>query len=810
MTAIRLFARLFYFSALAAALILSSLVTQSHAQSGGPVGPGGGALSPRADTKPPTTAEALARFTENLTEKALHGRTEPFIGEPELINKITEIMTAKKGTKAFIILGESGAGKTAMMEHVAKLLEGKTIYSLRVQDLITNTTYRGQYEENIKAILEHFKANPNDILFIDEMKAIVEPGNEALRNALLPPIARGEISAAMATTEIEFKEHVEADTALVNRSEILRIKPANEKALINMLRARKASLEKFYGIPLSDAAIRKAAKLVIRFEPSESRRRKLINVIEGAMAREKTSRKLGNYDLRAVESEIAESKLAYDSLLSDAPRNQGNSEFLKELEAARNELAGLEQKKGELQLADKIEKAQLELNLKLTEIQTLKATGKLEQSMQIQYSVIPDLEQKIRNLKAEPVPHSGDITPEHIIRYYAQEKGISMSVAGDDEQKRLNDIETKANQRVLFQRQAIAQTMQQLRIRAANVEEAKPVLLFWDGPNGVGKTELAKTIAELDGRELVRVDANQHQDGNPAWKLFGSGQGYVDSARGGELEPVRVNGNVVVLVDEANLNRSEAFWNLWFQIGSEGIARDSRGRTIDFRQAIIIFAGNYTQNYATYKAHLTNAQIEQMYQLPKGSLEGLSQLEKDAKVLDRAMQMHNIPPGMRDRTTGTTTFDALDLPKTTVVAQLQLDRQAKHIENEHKVKVTWGKGVAEAVAKAGFDIEFNVRPIARSRSNNISALLADLQPKWKAGDKVHIDFEAAQDGKGGVLTAKVNEVEVNNVRQVIFKTLTDPKAAAARLSGEAGKPKDPTSRENRTQPFRGNQRPRGR
>jgi ATP-dependent Clp protease ATP-binding subunit ClpB len=358
--------------------------------------------------------------------------------------------------------------------------------------------------------------------------------------------------------------------------------------------------------------------------------------------------------------------------------------------------------------------------------------------------------------------------------------------------ERLDQIAAEANKRVLFQTEAIKLINERLRVRLSNVEKPRPIFIVMDGPNGVGKSELARVISTLQtGRLPLLIEGNKYEGQASSWQLLGSGKGFVDSMQGGDLESLRQNPNQVVLIDEGNLADS-SFWKTLFQLASEGSVNDNRGRPIDGKNAIFLIAANFTQEYATYKNIWTDEQTEHRFQLPAGTLNGMSQAEKDARVLDRAMELRGVPPGMRDRMAGKVIFNAFDLPKTIAVARLQLAEQVTYIFQEHRVVVRFADNVAEAIAKAGFDMEFNVRPIDRARSNNISVLMADLSRQWKPGDTVDINFEPAPDGKGGRLVAKANGVDVPHVKDVIFKSLVDPKAAAARAAGEAGHPKDPT------------------
>jgi ATP-dependent Clp protease ATP-binding subunit ClpB len=794
-TTVRVFARVLFFSALFAALMLSSLVNQASAAG---VDPKGQPLSSRAEDPAPTPEEAIKKFAVNITELAKSGKAEPFVGKEDRIIRVSEIL-ARRGIRTMIFVGESGSGKTALIEQVAGRLDGKVFYTLNLQALTGGSAYRGSLEERLEALVSYLKAHPEAILFVDNLQALMHESKEDIRNALMGPIERGEISAIMNVNEDHYKEHVEPNADLSKIAEVERFDPMTLREVEDVLHSRKKLFEKHHGVLISESAIRMTAKLVFRFESSDTRARKALAILDSTAAREAIARKSGNYDKAFLKNEMASLNLRRESLEDEIIRRP---QLRDELETVRNELAALEVRLQEENIKEKIEKMQTELSQKLIEVKQLEAKGDLQKAAEMKYTVIQTLEKEIRNLKVEPLPHSADITDRHVIKYYALQNKINLSVVGGDQATRLKQLEKDANERVLFQRPAVASVIERLRVRASNIEAPRPLFLLWDGPNGVGKTALAELIAELEtGREPIYVDGNKYQGANSAWQLLGAGKGHVDTMSGGDLDALRLHPNSVVLIDEGNLASAD-FWNLLYQLGSKGVMRDMRGRLIDVRNAIVIVAGNFTQNYATFKHIWTDAQIEQKYRLPPGSLNGLTPAEKDARVLDQMLQKSGMPPGMRDRISGMVTFDAFDLPKTIAVARLQLAQQKRHIFSEHRVTVEWGEKVAEAVAKAGFDVEFNVRPIDRARSNSVSVLLAELQPSWKAGDKVKIDFEPAQDGKGGNLVAKVNEVPVSNARPVVFKSSFDPAAAAARVLGEIGKPLDPTDPANQTKAAR--------
>ncbi|MGE4131165.1 MAG: AAA family ATPase [Bdellovibrionales bacterium] len=779
---IQISARVFFLASLLAALLLTLYGPQSHADG---VGKDGKALGSSADEKPPTPEEAVARFTENITAKANAGQVPTYVGRNEKLQHMHEILI-KKGAKSVIIIGDRGAGKTHFVEHLAGQLDGKTIYSLSISTLWAGTQYRGVVEERVKALIQYFKSHRDAILLIDEAVSVVQDGKEDIRNELLPPMARGEITAVLITTEQEFNEKLEKDQALIDRTEVLRFETPTEKDVYTMLRSRKASLSEHYGIGIMDSALRETAKLTIRFFMSNSPMRKALNILEGTLAREKISRTLGNYDNAYMLNEVQETELEIKSLEDDLSRHPHDEELRSQIKEAQEKLGALKERLDEAKGKDRVHKIQEEITGLQRQAAAHRKAGDLQAEAIIQHSTIPALRAEAERLGLQSVEHAGDITPKHIQKYVAQSSGRRMTTVSGTEQERLELARKEAKSRVLFQDHAVDSIINFLETKAANVDKIGPTAILLDGANGVGKTQLTEILSmSVNGVEPIVIDGNQIQGGNAAWELYGSGVGHVDSDKGGKLDPIRGNAEAFVLVDEANL-ASKSFWEAMYQLLDKGYAKDNRGRIIDARRVTFIFTANFTQEYAANRHIWTNEQIAERFHMNAADLEGLGQNEKDQRVLERAMELKGVPPGMRDRFSAKVLFNSITLEQAVVIARLQLVEQRDYIYREHKVTVNFGESVAEAVAKIGYDPEFNVRPIGRTRKGFVSHLLAKVEGGLKKGDVLHVEFMPSDDGKGGKLVVSRNAVELNS-KDVIFKTRTTPGATKAQAAGELGK-----------------------
>jgi ATP-dependent Clp protease ATP-binding subunit ClpB len=770
-------------AALTAALVLAAGGSGTLAAESGGVDREGKPVSTPADRKPPTPEEALKLFTENLTAKAKAGQTEKFVGGRVLIQEIVELLS-KKSTKLMFLIGERGAGKTALVEALAGQLNGKEIYSLSISKLYAGTTYRGMLEENISATLEAFRRDPNKVLFIDEVSELGKPDRETLRNELLPPLARGEISSFMVTTEDEFSEVIESDEALTSRGLIKRLDQPNEAKLLDILRSKKEGLQQHHGINITDGALKKIAKLVLRYYFSEARARKAIEIADGAMAREVISRRMGNYDLAELKDRKESVELHIASLKHDlkVSPNQAQKDELKD---AEDELAAIETQITKKSNHEEVQKKRDEISQARQDAATAEKKGLLQEASQIRYLKIPFLQSQLDKMLAEPGTGE-DINEKHVAKYVARDKRISISVTAADETQLMKNLEDELNRRVLFQEHANEQIVRATKIRRANVEAPRPVWILLDGPTGVGKSEVARSFGlSYDGIMPHTIYGNKYQSGNSSWRLYGSDPGYKDSEAGGDLEPLRRNPQMTLSIDEANL-ADISLWQSLYQLSSEGFARDNRNRVIEGRYATVLIQGNFTGVYSIYRDVWSEEEIEKYFRMEPGTLagRGFSKDEIDQKVMDRALELRGWDAPMRARVVKIL-FRSLDLPKLTAIARQKLADQEAWIYQEHKVIVVFDDSVAEAVARAGYEEEMGARPVDRSRSDNVSDLLADLAPQFQKGQVINVHFEKNAEGTGGKMIAS-NGVSVPKVKNVIYNTISSPRAQAADRLGDAG------------------------
>lgn len=742
----------------------------------------------------PSADEALKRFTTNVSELAKSGSLAPFVGERQQIRRILEVMS-KSGTKVVYVLGEAGSGKSVLVEYVGGQLQNAELFRLDLNALQAGTGYRGMLEDRLEALLEAFKNRSDRVLFIDEAHMAMRMPD--FMDTLKPAMARGELSLVFATTESEFREFIEKDPALTSRASVYRLESPNEAKVLNILRANQQALQTKHGIAILDSALQMTARLTMRYYSNEPVARKALDLIDRAAAREVLNQRLGSYDSLALEDRKESLQLNQKALVSDLQVFPGDEARKAQLQQIRAELQVIESKiKNE---ASGLEIPRLEKELADVEAKMRQATmkGDFLEAAKISNEQIPALKQQLQKAKGNSPSSMGAgaanmLTEATIARFVSQEIGIPDSILAETNQAKLERMFKSMSSSVLGQPEAINAIVQKTKIRMEAVEPiAGPQgVIVMDGLPGTGKGEMMKAIALSifgDAKRLIRVNMNS-VGGDASAYLFGHEAGIKDSEKGGALDGIRRTPYTVVGFDEFD-KASKTGWTSLLQILGEGLTQDARGRTMDFRNSIVVMMSNFTGDYAAFKNIWSQAEIETKFQMEPGSLTGLTSAEKDARVLDAAMAMKGVPAEVRDRIGVKLVFNALDLPMAVSIAQKILNEQVQFIWEEKNVRVNFEAAVAEALAKASFNPVLGARPVIEARSVMISNMLADL--RLEKGMTVDVSFQANSQGTGGLLKSKVNGVE-RLTRELTFRPSFEPRAVKAQAIGEAGKPIDPT------------------
>ncbi|MGZ3721555.1 MAG: AAA family ATPase, partial [Bdellovibrionales bacterium] len=741
------FARILFFVAIAMAFTLTVLSSQSHAQNQTGVDKD---KNPTTVEPKPSPEEALARFTTNLTEMAKSPNAKPYIGNRAAIRKVLETL-GKQGNKIIYLTGGPGSGKSALMEALAPYLGDVVLYRLELKQLEGGTGIRGTQENRMLGLIEAFHNNDKRILVIDEAHTIMS--NKDFMNFLKPIMGRGEIRMMLGTTDEEYRKDIEPDQALTSRGNREMLADPTEADIVNVLRALKDSLQKAHGIPVTDAALKMAAKLTLRYFPYEPAYRKAYDIVDRTMVREVLNRKFGNFDNLHLHDAKQAFELEKKSLEADLDHNLTNHQELRDRITELNDEIKV--------IDDKLDKAgakdnQDMLSARLSQLQreaneAEKAGNQLQRVAELRGVIIPKIEKDLRNLGVEP-QNNDVISEDHIAKFVSTENGIPVSNLRESDMERSIRLEALLNQRVKGQREANKKIAESIRVGAANVDEQKGPrdVILLTGSSGVGKNEIVNTLGigiYDDIRKVVRIDMGQ-MGPHSSMNLLGAGPGLVNSDQAGLLEPVRLDGYVILNLDEMNL-ADRSMDNLIMAALDRGEMKDAMGRMINFRNCTVIITANWAEEYALNKGKWSTDQIEKFYRLPTGSLEGLRSEEIDRIVIDRAMELAGVRPAMRNRLRTKILVNTVNFDDAVEIARTRLADQKDYLYKEHKVTIVWDDNVAVALAKQSFDPVAGARSIDQARRDTISTLLADLhfeENGFKKGDVLDVKFVPDAEG----------------------------------------------------------------
>ncbi len=581
--------------------------------------------SQRVDTQDPEgTYDALAKYGTNLVELAKKHKLDPVIGRDEEIRRAIRILSRRTKNNP-VLIGEPGVGKTAIVEGLAERivrgdvpegLKNKIIFSLDMGSLIAGAKYRGEFEERLKAVLKEVQNSEGRIiLFIDEIHTIVGAGKTDgamdAGNLIKPLLARGELHCIGATTFDEYRQYIEKDKALERRFQPVIIEEPTVEDTISILRGLKERFEIHHGIRIHDSAIVSAAKLSDRYIQDRYLPDKAIDLIDEAGAMIRSEIDSLPTELDVIRRKIFKLEIEKEALSKE--KDEGSKNRLVDLE---KELAGLKEENDEMTAKYEKEKAHIVV-LKNIKEELDEARGELEAAQrnyeynkvaEIQYSKIPALEEKLKNVELEVKENyegallKEEVTEEEVSQILSKWTGIPVSNILEGEREKLLRLEEEMGKRVIGQDEAIESvTNAILRARAGLKDINRPIGSFiFLGPTGVGKTELAKTLARnlFDSEEnIIRIDMSEYMEKHSVSRLVGAPPGYVGYDEGGQLtEAVRRNPYSVVLFDEIEKAHDDVF-NIFLQILDDGRLTDNKGKTVDFKNTIIIMTSNIGSNY---------------------------------------------------------------------------------------------------------------------------------------------------------------------------------------------------------------------
>lgn len=710
----------------------------------------------RVETNDPEgTYDALSKYGTNLVELAKKHKLDPVIGRDEEIRRTVRILSRRTKNNP-VLIGEPGVGKTAIIEGLAERivrgdvsegLKDKIIFSLDMGSLIAGAKYRGEFEERLKAVLKEVSSSEGRIiLFIDEIHTIVGAGKTDgamdAGNLIKPLLARGELHCIGATTFDEYRQYIEKDKALERRFQPVIVDEPTVEDTISILRGLKEKFEIHHGIRIHDSAIVSAAKLSDRYIQDRFLPDKAIDLIDeaGAMIR-------SEIDSLPTELDIIRRKVFQLEIEKEALEKEKDEGSIKRLEDLNKELAELKEKNDEMTAKYEKEKSHI------TELKDLKsqlddARGDLERYerqydynkvAQIRYSTIPKIEQQIKEKEAEVKENyegallKEEVTEEEISQVLSKWTGIPVSRLMEGEREKLLRLDDELQKRVIGQDEAVeAVSNAILRARAGLKDENKPIGSFiFLGPTGVGKTELAKTLARtlFDSEDaMIRIDMSEYMEKHAVSRLVGAPPGYVGYEQGGQLtEAVRRKPYSVILFDEIEKAHEDVF-NMFLQILDDGRLTDNKGKTVDFKNTIIIMTSNIGSQYL-----LENTDE--------------NKISKECKDLVMNSLKEKFKPEFLNRVDDTIMFKPLSETGIKKIIDIFLDEvRSRLVDKNINLEVT--DSAKTILAKEGYDVVYGARPLKRYIQNTLENQLARRIIK---GD-VHYGSTVVVDGQGDELS----------------------------------------------------------
>ncbi|MEO0692829.1 MAG: ATP-dependent chaperone ClpB [Pseudomonadota bacterium] len=692
--------------------------------------------------------DALKKYATDLTERAREGKIDPIIGRDEEIRRAMQVLSRRTKNNP-VLIGEPGVGKTAIAEGLAmrivdgdvpESLRNKRLLSLDMGALIAGAKYRGEFEERLKAVLSEVTSAAGEIiLFIDEMHTLVGAGKADgamdASNLLKPALARGELHCVGATTLDEYRKHVEKDAALARRFQPLVVEEPTVEDTISILRGIKEKYELHHDVRISDSALVSAAQLSHRYITDRFLPDKAIDLMDEAASRLKMELDSKPEELDALDRQILQMEIEREALKKED--DKASKDRLGKLEG---ELAGLKEKSDAMTTQWQNERDRLaeagsareELDRARIELERAKREGNLQRAGELSYGVIPALEKKLAEAEeAETdVMIEEAVRPEQIAEVVERWTGIPTSKMLEGEREKLLRMEEELGKRVIGQRDAVRAVSNAVRrARAGLQDENRPLGSFlFLGPTGVGKTELTKALAEYlfdDDSAMVRVDMSEFMEKHAVARLIGAPPGYIGYDEGGVLtEAVRRRPYQVVLFDEVEKAHPDVF-NVLLQVLDDGVLTDGQGRTVDFKQTLIILTSNLGS--------------QALSQLPEGA-DG-AQARRD--VMD-AVRAH-FRPEFLNRLDDQIIFDRLTREDMDGIVKIQLGGLQKRLAARN-IALVLDDAASKWLADEGYDPVYGARPLKRVIQRSLQDQLAEMILGGDVADGDTVPVSAGADG----------------------------------------------------------------
>ena len=711
-----------------------------------------------SDPRPEDKFQALEKYGRDLTALARQGKIDPVIGRDEEIRRVMQVLTRRTKNNP-VLIGEPGVGKTAIAEGLARrivagdvpeTLKNKRLVAMDLSAMIAGAKYRGEFEDRLKAFLKEIVASEGKILlFIDELHTLVgagaAEGASDAANIMKPQLARGELRAIGATTLDEYRKHIEKDPALERRFQPVVVSEPSVESTIAILRGLKERYEVHHGVRIQDAALVSAATLSHRYITDRFLPDKAIDLIDEAASRLRMELDSLPTEIDQLERQILQLEIEQKALGKET-----DAASRERLSKIQRETANLKEKSNQLKTQWQNEKAAINaagiINSQIEEakieLESAQRVGDLNLAAQIQYGKLPDLQKKLA--AAEKTMHekpSGErllhqeVADEDIADVVSAWTGIPVSRMLESERQKLVQMEVRLEARVIGQQEAIEAVSNAVRRSRSGLQDPnRPIGSFiFLGPTGVGKTETARALAEFlfdEENAMIRIDMSEYMEKHTVSRLIGAPPGYVGYEEGGQLsEAVRRRPYSVVLFDEIEKAHHDVF-NVLLQVLDDGRLTDGQGRTVDFKNTLIIMTSN-----------IGSPIIQEFYEAKGMKVRDHAELEELVKTELRA----HFRPEFLNRVDDTIIFHSLDQKQLAQIVEIQLERLKKRLL-EQQLVLDVDPGARQLLAQEGFDPQFGARPLKRTIQDLMLNPLATrlLKGEFKPGDQI---VAIARDGK---------------------------------------------------------------
>ena len=704
------------------------------------------------DQNPEDKYQALERFSRDLTAMASKGNLDPVIGRDDEIRRVIQVLSRRTKNNP-VLIGEPGVGKTAIVEGLAQriiqgdvpeTLKGKRVVALDMGALIAGAKYRGEFEDRLKAVLKEITdAHGEIILFIDEMHTLVGAGAAEgavdASNMLKPALARGELRCVGATTIKEYRKHIEKDAALERRFQPVVVEEPSVEDTISILRGLKEKYEVHHGVRIKDSALVAAATLSHRYITDRFLPDKAIDLIDEATSRLRIEIDSMPAEIDAIQRKITQLEIEREALKKE--RDPASRERLEKLEKELTDLKAEKEAmaghwKKEKEAISKIREIKEKLESTKTEAQLAERQGDLSRAAELKYGTLIALEKsleqdkkKLDQLQANQKMLKEEVDSEDIAEVVGKWTGIPVSRLMEGEREKLLRMEERLERRVIGQKKGIIAVANAVRRARSGLQDPnRPIGSFiFMGPTGVGKTELGRALAEFlfdDEKTMIRLDMSEYMEKHSVARLIGAPPGYVGYEEGGQLtEAVRRHPYSVVLFDEIEKAHPDVF-NALLQILDDGRMTDGKGRTVDFKNTVIIMTSNVGSQW--------------IYELA-----GKDNKEMESRVMDALRSTFR--PEFLNRVDEIVIFNSLGTEEIKKIVDIQIAYLSKRLEG-NKITLALADRAREFLAKTGFDPVYGARPLKRTIQHMIQDPLAVriLEGSIKDGDRVTVDVEKGE------------------------------------------------------------------